>query len=223
MEQDACYRGSTAWRAREHGDPRQRRDSRSRSSPRRLLGITPEMTAAIPLWSNWRTAGYRGVSRIPHFGSHRLDHRQQQTGYMPSWQTVYGSAFCVREGSASTVTSLEVIMLSWIKQQSAFGPLTNCPFASPESAPERELRQGCDYSCNPHAIRKCLKSIFRSRHTGVLQQCLICIQTVSVASKSDDELRYGIDAFWNWAVTCAQYCRQVRRTFLNCGLPCEWW
>jgi hypothetical protein len=46
------------------------------------------------------------------------------------------------------------------KQQSAFGPLTNCPFASPESAPERELRQGCDYRWNLYAIRKCLKSIF---------------------------------------------------------------
>ncbi len=53
VEQDACYRGSAAWCAREHGDPRQRRDAGAdvvRAEFTKAFGVTPEiMTAAIPL------------------------------------------------------------------------------------------------------------------------------------------------------------------------------
>jgi NAD(P)-dependent dehydrogenase (short-subunit alcohol dehydrogenase family) len=53
VEQDACYRSSAEWRAREHGDPRQRRDAWSgvvRADFTKAFGISPEaMTTAIPL------------------------------------------------------------------------------------------------------------------------------------------------------------------------------
>ena len=66
---------------RVNGDPRQRRDAGGRCSARRFYGgfwhYPGGRDCRDSFAPNGRSAGYRGDRRIPHFGSRRLDHRQQ--------------------------------------------------------------------------------------------------------------------------------------------------